>query len=175
MDTLCLKTPFETHRSFCTADIIQILDLVSVQRLKTAWPSWSSSQSSEKKWVSNWSNSPPSLRWDGRELQRSSLVRGLSFDSSLEVVYLNFLECWVPLDGGSQRGWRMTTGLEFFLRGGGGGGQNSLFWGVIRELCGLPSTGCFDPAFRSLFPHLGAGRNIKGVGAWNSLNARELQ
>lgn len=117
MDTLCLKTSSETHRSFCTADIIQILDLVGVQGLKTAWPSWSSSQSGEKKWVSNWNNSQPSLRWDGCEGQ--CLVRGPSFDSSLEVVYFNFLEGWLPLDWGSQRAWRMNTGLDFFFEGGG--------------------------------------------------------
>lgn len=120
MNTLCLKTSSETHRSFCTADIIQILDLVGVQGLKTAWPNWSSSQSGEKKWVSNWNNSQPSLRWDGREGQ--CLVRGPSFDSSLEIVYFNFLEGWVPLDWGSQRAWRMTTGLDFF-------------WGGARTLC----------------------------------------
>lgn len=34
---------------------------------------------------------------------------------------------------------------------------------------------CFDPKFQSLFPHLGAGMNIKEVGVWNLLNAKEVQ
>lgn len=43
------------------------------------------------------------------------------------------------------------------------------------ESCVPAINGRFDPKFQSLFPHLGAGMNIKEVGVRNLLNAKEVQ
>lgn len=79
----------------------------------------------------------------------------------------------MPVHWGSQScSWR-TIGLDFRRGARGRGGLSVL---VNYQKAVLPAIyGCFDPKFQSLFPHLGAGMNIKEVGVRNLLNAKEVQ